>query len=127
MLAITAVNDAANEITATFGTAHAAGARVVVLGGFSSGIVPPGAVNGSSGSVLKLFGDINGDGNMVYVEYTCDTVNGFLYRNMMAYNAGAKPALTNAQVLLDRIMPNPGGTDCFTYMPNPLPIVSPRK
>ena len=24
-------------------------------------------------TVLKMFGDINGDGKMVYVEYTCDT------------------------------------------------------
>jgi prepilin-type N-terminal cleavage/methylation domain-containing protein len=121
---LTAVNTAANQITATFGVAHAAGSRIVVLGGFPNGIIPPGVANGSSATVLKLYGDINGDGNMVYVEYTCDTVNGFLYRNMMPYNAAVKPAVTNAQVLLDRIMPNPGGTACFTYMPNPLPVVN---
>jgi hypothetical protein len=73
--------------------------------------------------VLKLYGDVNGDGNMVYVEYTCDTVGGNLYRNSMAYDAGAKPALTSNQVLLSNIQPNPGGTACFTYMPNPLPVV----
>jgi hypothetical protein len=66
-------------------------------------------------TVLKLYGDINGDGNMVYIEYTCDTVAHNLYRNVMAFNAGAKPALTNANILLSNIISNPGGTACFTY------------
>ena len=34
--------------------------------------------NGSTGTVLKIVGDVNGDGNMVYVEY-CDMANGLLY------------------------------------------------
>ena len=28
--------------------------------------------NGSDANQLKLFGDINGDGQLVYVEYFCD-------------------------------------------------------
>jgi hypothetical protein len=73
--------------------------------------------------VLKLYGDINGDGNMVYVEYTCDTTAGNLYRNSIAFDAASKPAVTASEVLLDNISANPGGTDCFTYMPNPQPVV----
>ena len=38
-----------------------------------------------------------------------------LYRNVMAWNAASKPAVGNAQVLLTNIVPNPGGTACFTY------------
>src|SRR5207247_2235252 len=68
-----------------------------------------------SATVLKLYGDINGDGNMVYIEYTCDTVAHNLYRNVMAYNAGSKPAVTNSEILLSNIIDNPGGTPCFTY------------
>ena len=68
----------AKTITATFTYPHlltgGVGVPVQALGGFASGIVPPqpGFVNGSTASMLKLYGDINGDGNMVYVEYTCD-------------------------------------------------------
>jgi hypothetical protein len=72
-------------------------------------------VNGSSATKLKLYGDINGDGNLVYVEYTCDTVNHKLYRQVLPFNAATKPALTDAEILLGNVMPNPGGTACFTY------------
>lgn len=103
-------------ITACFTKAHAVGTMLVPMGAFATGIIPPtGVVNGSSATVLKLYGDINGDGNMVYVEYTCDTTARNLYRNVMAYNAGSKPAVTNSQILLSNIIPTPGGTPCFTY------------
>jgi len=99
---------------------HLAGAVVNAGGGFTTGVIPPAAapvgfVKGSTPSVLKLYGDINGDGNMVYVEYTCDTVAGNLYRNSMAFDAAAKPALTADQVLLSGIAANPGGVACFQY------------
>ena len=112
---VTAVNHAANQFTATFGVSHAAGSPVTALGGFATGVVPTTHVNGSTDTTLKLYGDINGDGQMVYVEYTCDTEGGFLYRNTMAFDAGAKPALTSAHVLLGNVEPNPGDDGCFTY------------
>lgn len=111
---LTALNSA-TQFTASFTLPHAIGAPVTVAGGFSSGIVPTSTVNGSTGSVLKLYGDINSDGNMVYIEYTCDTVNHKLYRNMMAWNAAKKPPLDPSMVMLDNIMPNPQGTACFIY------------
>jgi hypothetical protein len=98
-----------------FAVAHANGVPVTVSGGFGSGIVPTNMANGSTGTILKLYGDINGDGSMVYVEYICDTNAGIFYRNTMPWNAGAKPAVTAAQVLMGNILPNPGGTACFTY------------
>lgn len=114
-VAVTAMNTVAKTISGTFLYAHAAASPVRALGGFSQGIVPTNAVNGSSGTHLKLFGDINGDGSMVFVEYFCDTDGGHLYRNSMAYNAGAKPALTNSMILLNNIQSNPGNAACFTY------------
>jgi type II secretory pathway pseudopilin PulG len=103
-------------ITACFANAHAAGTVLVPMGGFATGIIPDvGMPNGSSPTVLKLYGDINGDGRMVYVEYTCDTVAHNLYRNVMAFDAGSKPAVTNSEILLSNIIDNPGGTPCFTY------------
>ncbi|HYT65968.1 MAG TPA: type II secretion system protein [Vicinamibacterales bacterium] len=96
--------------------AHNATVPVQVFGGFSSGIVPTTTTNGSTGSILKLFGDINADGNMVYIEYTCDTTNHNLYRNVMAWNAaGPSAAPAASQILLSNIIANPNGTDCFTY------------
>jgi hypothetical protein len=105
------------RITACFVKAHPAGTVLIPMGGFATGIIPPaGVANGSSATKLKMYGDINGDGNMVYVEYTCDpTTTHNLYRNVMAFDAASKPALTDSQILLSNVMDNPGGTPCFTY------------
>jgi prepilin-type N-terminal cleavage/methylation domain-containing protein len=112
---VTARNLSTNQFTAAFTKAHAAGEAVTVLGGFAQGIIPPTMTNGSTATVLKLFGDVNDDGQMVYVEYTCDTVTGRLSRNMMPWNATSKPALTVANVLLSNVVANPGGSPCFSY------------
>jgi type II secretory pathway pseudopilin PulG len=124
---VSAVSTVSNTITATFANAHSAGAAINVLGGFASGIVPPspGYTNGSTGWLLKMYGDINGDGNMMYVEYKCDLAAGKLYRNAMAFDlpAASKPALTDTQLLLGNILDNPASYPCFSYMPSPLPVV----
>lgn len=112
---LTAVDTNANTITASFLNAHAAGANVFVHGGFAAGVLPTTVANGSSGTVLKLFGDINGNGQMVYVEFVCDTATGNLYRRSMAFNAAVKPAITQDQSLLNNIVANPSGLPCFTY------------
>jgi prepilin-type N-terminal cleavage/methylation domain-containing protein len=124
---LTAVTPATNTITAVFAAvpagpgAHASGVAVRALGAFATGIIPPLAspssyTNGSTGTVLKLYGDINADGNMVYVEYTCDTASGNLYRNSMAWNAAAPSlAATASQILLGNVTANPDGSPCFTY------------
>jgi prepilin-type N-terminal cleavage/methylation domain-containing protein len=119
----------ATTFTAIFENPHAIGAPVQVRGAFGTGVVPSSGApssyaNGSTGSILKLYGDVNADGNMVYVEYTCDIpapVSGVqspgnLFRNQMAWNAAApSPAPTASQILLSNIMPNPDGSPCFTY------------
>jgi len=116
---VTALTD--DSITATFLNNHVANEPVMVQGGFSAGVVPPEDAdgnadpNGSSGTVLKIFGDINGTGNMVYVEYTCDLDTGRLYRNQMAWNADAKAAPGVEQILVENIQPNPKNTPCFSY------------
>jgi prepilin-type N-terminal cleavage/methylation domain-containing protein len=113
-----------NQIKAIFTQGHVAHAAIRVLGAFATGVIPPVAApasyaNGSSGTVLKLYGDINGDGKMVYVEYTCDPpaapATGNLYRNSMAWNAASSPAATASQILLSNITKNPDNSPCFTY------------
>jgi len=122
-----------NTITACFTKAHAAGTVIAPMGAFATGIIPPAPpaeggpvggnyTNGSTLTKLKLFGDINGDGDMVYVEYTCDTAAHKLYRNSMKFTDTAKPALTDGRILLGNIHPNPGGTACFTYQTAVVPL-----
>jgi len=109
-----------NRIRAAFAVNYLAGARIMPAGSFAEGIVPTTRANGSTATKLKIVGDINGDGTIVYVEYTCDWTAGRLYRNMMAYNAASKPALAVEQVLVDNLLanpPDPNGTirPCFSY------------
>jgi prepilin-type N-terminal cleavage/methylation domain-containing protein len=128
----------AGTITGIFKQDHAQFASIQALGGFFAGIIPTTTTNGSTAAVLKLFGDINADGNMVYVEYvvradttppqadpycvctnTCSprTTTGNLYRNSMSWNTTTKTAATASQILLSNITANPNGTACFTYQP----------
>ncbi len=121
---------AASSISACFGKSHAMGTVIVPMGGFGTGVIPnSGMANGSSGSVLKLYGDVNGDGNMVYVEYTCDPMapgaaptsvppgTGNLFRNVMPFDTTNK-AMYVPQILLGNITTNPGLTPCFQYQPS---------
>jgi prepilin-type N-terminal cleavage/methylation domain-containing protein len=109
---VTAVNSGTNQFTATFNFAHIAGAPVVVAGAFPSGVIPTNATFPSTPSLLKMYGDINGDGNMVYVEYNCDTTNGNLTRSVTPLTSVVRNA---AQVILPNIIANPGGAACFVY------------
>jgi len=109
---VTAVNSGTNQFTATFNFAHIAGAPVVVAGAFPRGIIPTNATFPSTAFLLKMYGDINGDGNMVYVEYNCDTTNGNLTRSVTPLTSITKNA---AQVILPNITQNPGGAACFDY------------
>ena len=119
----------AGTITAVFMNSHLQLATLQALGGFYEGIVPTTTTNGSTAAVLKLFGDINADGNMVYVEYsispacicsgTCSpsSTTGNLYRNSMSWNLATKTPAAASQILLSNITQNPNGTACFTYQP----------
>ncbi|MBI2818703.1 MAG: hypothetical protein HYX73_01875, partial [Acidobacteria bacterium] len=115
---VTATNWNGTTFTGTFENDHAINALVRPAGAFAEGIL-----GNSTGTVLKLFGDINADGNMRYIEYTCDTVNGFFYRNDMAWDTdvAAKPAVNASMILLSNLLPNPNDlltglpVPCFTY------------
>lgn len=112
---VTAVNTTNQQITGVFTLAHAANAPVNVYGGFAYGVVPTTIANGSTGSTMKIIGDINSDGNLEYVEYQCDTTAGNLYRRTMAFDATSKPAISADMTLLNNIKANPDGSACFTY------------
>ena len=115
----------AGTVTATFNNPHAAATiPVMVSGSFGTGIIPPAAApanypNGSTATVLKLYGDINRDGNILYVEYTCapgtSAAPGFLYRNEMSFTSVLKKPVDASMYLLTNVLNNPNNTPCFTY------------
>jgi hypothetical protein len=138
------VTGSSSAPTATFAKTHASNTTPVnVLGAFATGVVPPDNTTvanncapagytpvapfdtkGSNCTTLKLYGDINGDGNMVYVEYTCNqgtaAAPGILYRNQMPYTqTAAKAAVDNTMILLSNVLQNPnsanGVVPCFNY------------
>jgi len=135
-VAVTNLVTATKTFTGTFFLPHATGVPVRVVGAFGSGVVPTNytclvgstLVNcGSTKYLLKLYGDINDDGIMQYIEYYCDTSGGNLYRDAMSFTAGSKPALsglttTPSLVLLPNITANPADpgapgvpAPCFKY------------
>jgi type II secretory pathway pseudopilin PulG len=153
---------AANTGTATFVSPHASGAPVTALGAFATGVVPPDGTtlgsdpngqcaptsvtvgglaqnyvafaNGSTCENLKLYGDINGDGNLVYVRYDCvqgtQAAPGFLYRQQLSYQdfvngkTITEPPPASA-ILLSNVLTNPpdvnnAAVPCFRYQVQPL-------
>jgi type II secretory pathway pseudopilin PulG len=131
---LSAINAAAipPTISACFLQSHNAGTTIDIEGAFGNGIIPPapgvvagfaGVANGSTATLLKMFGDINGDGNMVYVEYFCDAAGTQkLYRTSVPYTRVGFLA-SDTLVLLNNVRLNPGGEKCFTYQAaNPIII-----
>jgi prepilin-type N-terminal cleavage/methylation domain-containing protein len=131
------------SITATFANTHSANTPVLILGGFASGIVPPDTSSmyvfsgtgttkttlssgptgqASTSSILKLYGDINGDGTMYYVVYKCSpnsSGTGTLYR-YVSTDITTATTVSAGTLLLDNLATNPvdsngNVTPCFTY------------
>ena len=98
-----------NSITGIFTQSHAAGATVT-----ARGVFPQGVLSGSTATSLKLFGDINADNTLVYVQYDCDTAAGTLTRSVTTIAPGVTTRNTS-QTLLTNLVANPGGTACFQY------------
>ena len=101
------MNVLTSSITGVFKNNHLAGAPIAAVGVF-----PQGILSSSTATQLKIFGDINADGKLVYVQYTCDTAAGTLTRSTTPISAGA---INPGQVLVQNLVPNPGGTACFQY------------
>jgi prepilin-type N-terminal cleavage/methylation domain-containing protein len=125
-------NVSSSSITGIFLNAHPINAPIIVLGVFPSGIVPTTMTDGSTSnpgaavSTLNLYGDINGDGSLVYVRYTCDlsVTPGTLTRSVTTITPG-NTTINAAQTILSTLIKNPNtptyptGTPCFTYTTPP--------
>jgi prepilin-type N-terminal cleavage/methylation domain-containing protein len=112
-------DDSISKGHTSFWWSHDNGAPITIGGAFAWGVVPKGVPNGSDDFLLKMFGDINGNGNMTYVEYWCDVAGGNLYRRETPYTSANKPGPSPNQVLLNNITQNPNNAPCFVYQQPP--------
>jgi prepilin-type N-terminal cleavage/methylation domain-containing protein len=114
---VTVLAVTATTIKATFAKAHAIGAPISALGVFPSGIVPPLTADGSTANVLNIFGDINADGSLVYVRYTCtpgtSAAPGTLTRSVTTIVPGVN-VIAASQTLLSTVIGG-AGLACFQY------------
>ena len=98
-----------NHITGVFTKNHNGGAPVV-----AQGVFPQGVLSTSTATSLQIFGDINADGTLVYVQYDCDTIAGTLSRSITTLAPGVTTQ-SASQILLTNLVANPAGTPCFQY------------
>ena len=115
-VAITAISG--NVITATFTNSHPAPGNANTVISFA-GIFPNGILSTSDGTHLYIIGDVNGDGNLYYVAYTCTQSNtppnyGTLMRSitLLPNNTAAQ-----ADTLVQNVTLNPDASACFSYQP----------
>jgi prepilin-type N-terminal cleavage/methylation domain-containing protein len=115
LVTLTAVTAA--TITTVFGKPHVAGVPINVLGVFPNGVVAPVTAGGSTANILNIFGDINADGSLVYVRYTCTpgtpATPGTLTRSVTTILPGVD-ALSASQTLLSTVVGGAGAV-CFQY------------
>ena len=101
-----------NEIKGIFTLTHSSGAPVT-----ANGIFPNGILTTASGNTLQIFGDINANQTLAYVEYDCNpgtaSAPGTLTRSFTTIASGVTTQ-NASQVLLNTLVTNPGGTSCFT-------------
>jgi len=114
LVTITALSS--TQMSGIFTKAHVSGVAITALGSFVSGVMPTGVTDGSTANILNLFGDINGDGTLVYVRYTCtpgtSASPGTLTRSVNTITPGSN-AIGTSQTLLSTVV---GGTGlaCFS-------------
>ena len=95
-----------DSITAAFAQSHAPRTPINAFGAF-----PEGIIAGSSTPIrLQLFGDINDDGALVYVEY--NVTGGTLTRSITPIGALTQ---NPSQVLVRNVVANPSNTAVFRY------------
>jgi type II secretory pathway pseudopilin PulG len=106
-----------STISGVFGKPHVIGAPVNVLGVFPNGIVPPGTTDGSTANTLNIYGDLNGDGSLVYVRYVCtpgtSAAPGTLTRSVTTILPGVD-TLSSSQTLFSTVVGG-AGAGCFQY------------
>ena len=108
VVTITAV-PSSNTISGIFKQSRAVGTPIV-----ARGVFPQGVLSGSTSTSMSLFGDINADGSLIYIQYDCDTNAGTLSRSATTLAPGVTTRAASV-ILLNNLVANPDGTPCFQY------------
>jgi prepilin-type N-terminal cleavage/methylation domain-containing protein len=102
-----------STVTGVFSKNHASGATVTAVG-----IFPQGIMSSSTSTQLRLFGDLYGDGSLVYAQYDCDWAGGTFSRSITPVSAAS---ISPSQVLIANVVANPPKppsvtpTPCFQF------------
>jgi len=112
---VTVTNINGNLVSGIFRNTHPQNAPVNAVGVFSQGVLPPPS---STANMLQLFGDVNADGTLRYVEYRYDSGAGTLSRSITPIDALVQ---ATPRVLLRDLQANPNGTDFFQYRTQAVP------
>ncbi len=114
LVTVTAVN--ASTITGIFSKNHASGAPVT-----AAGVFPHGILTDTDGPQLQLFGDLYGDGTLVFAQYDCNFATGTFSRSVTPVSAAS---INPSQVLVSNVTQNPPeagppalpmGLPCFRF------------
>jgi len=106
---VTVITAGAGSFKAIFGQNHILGTQVN-----ASGVFPTGILTTVNGNTLDLYGDINGDGTLVHIEYTCNpAANGTGTLTMAVTPVTGAGVVSAPSVLVDGLMTNPAGAPCF--------------
>jgi type II secretory pathway pseudopilin PulG len=100
-----------NQVTGVFQLSHAVNAPAV-----AQGVFPQGVLTTVAGNSLQIFGDVNADGSLEYVEYDCNpgtpAAPGTLTRSITTISPGVANQ-NPPQILLNTLVANPNGAPCF--------------
>ena len=102
-------NTSTNQITATFANSHSAGVPVMANGVIAGGVLPT-----STATTLYLIGDLDGNGALDYVRYTCDTQTGQFLRSEIE-NPTSASVFPADDVIVSGLEANANGAPCFQY------------
>jgi type II secretory pathway pseudopilin PulG len=112
---VTVTDLTGTTVSGVFRNSHSKDAPVNAVGVFSQGVLPPPS---STANVLQLFGDVNADGTLRYVEYRYDSAAGTLSRSITPIDAAVQET---PRVLLRDLQPNANGTAFFQYRTQAVP------
>lgn len=107
-----------NQINGIFTASHASGVPVAAQGVFPTGMLAPTT---AASNTLQIFGDINADNTVTFVEYDCNpgtlSAPGTLTRSLTVVAPGVTTK-NPSQILLNTLIANPQvngtTTPCFT-------------
>ncbi len=77
----------------------------------ASGLFPTGILTTAAGTTLQLYGDLDGDSRIYFVEYACDLDGGVLTRSITDIDGVASK--NPAAVMVRHVVANPDGSPCF--------------